>query len=310
MKPSTFFAATTLIAGIVAVVLWQQLKAERAAPAQRVEEPFAQNGYKDPRAQNGNPVRAAANIGVQQPALDSVAGPPAPVAQAVTGDANPQVPAIQRGCEARISGVKQSAAATTAQWGVELQLAPDEIRRITEARQAHAIASEPCASLGGSTAELEQLQAQFYAALGPARLEQLLELNANRLTQSNIAGLGKQLRERGIPLDEEQARQLTTIFHEEHLRSQREAVRTGFPSEPRAHIADRQESLKLAEEKVDRIRVAAQSYLRPEQMAVLDDNAKRELDVKRSNVNVIREAVEQGRAIQPPPLLSIVPPPR
>lgn len=299
-RGTAFLTSTTVLATVLAFIFWNQLqKIESTAKLQ-------QQGEKLAGTSNMNSIRPTTGDALPHPTAASVAPPTSLGAQAVPGDVGSHAQELPSGCEATLARAKQSAAVTIAQWAVDLQLTPDEIQRVTTARQAQVVARQPCASAGGSNVNPEQLQADFLAALGPARTEQLLELNASRLTHSNMSYLSNQLRERGIPLNEAQASQLATIFLEENRRSQRDAIRSNFPSDARAQLAFEEEILGLTEKRLERIRVAAQSFLRPEQLAKLAENAESEISIKRSNVKLTREAAEQGRKIQPPPLLFMI----
>jgi hypothetical protein len=203
---------------------------------------------------------------------------------------------------------RRSASNSISGVAAELNLTPSEVQRLIEIRVAAQTNSSvrPCADSGGVPASQEDLQAQLEAVLGPARFEQLRELNDTRITQQNMATYGNQLRQSGVPLDEQQARQLTTTILDESRRWRREVSRTVAPSDPQARLAFEEEYLKLTEERVARSLKAAQSYLRPEQLAQLRGNTTRQIDSLRANLKQLRASVEAGRPIPPPQPFAII----
>jgi hypothetical protein len=289
-KDTLLFAATTAFATVVAVFLWTELRESKkliATLQQQVDMRLA--------SPNANPVRPTASVAELQPSVASATTPP-PVAQPVSDQASSPAGTNQYpGCdEATLTRTSKSAATTIARWAAELQLLPDEVQRLTEARQAEMMARLPCVSAGGSTADVNQLQEQFLAALGPARLEQLLELNADRETRNAVSTMSFLFKENDMPLRDEQTRQLTAVLLEENRRSQREALRKTWPSGPHPHLAYLERDLQLAEERAKRILTAAQHFLDPEQLADWRDTLRGQNDGRRSSLETFRKRTERG----------------
>ena len=200
---------------------------------------------------------------------------------------------------------------------IELQLYPDEVQRVTRAREAELIARLPCASAGGFGLDLDQLgqlQQQFLAALGPERVEQLVELNAERETRANMAHLPRQFADNGMPLTDDQTGQLTALLHDENRRTQRNKLRN-ISSGPNALLASMEQELKRYEDRWDRLLTAAQSILSPGQLAQWRDSSVRGIEQTRSTIQTWRERAERGENIptyMPAPLTlvtTVAPPP-
>lgn len=293
-KNTLLFAVTTAFAIVVAILLWTELRESKkliATLQQQVDMRLA--------SPSANPVRPTSTVAESQPSVASATTPP-PVAQAVPDQARSPAGATQYpGCdEATLTRTSKSAATEIARWAADLQLLPDEAQRLTEARQAEMMARLPCVSAGGSTPpDVNQLQEQFLAALGPARLEQLLDLNADRDTRGTLWGLSMRLKENEMPLRDEQTQQLTAVLLVENRRSQREALRNTWPSGPHPHLSYLERDLQLAEERAKRILTAAQPFLDPEQLAAWRDSLMAANDGRRSSLESFRKRTERGEEV-------------
>lgn len=293
-KDTLLFVATTAFSTTVALLLWSDARESKKLIATLQQQIDMQLS-----SPNANPARPTASVAEPLPAVASNTTPLPPAAQAVSDQPSPPAAATQYpGCdEATLARTSQSAATTIAQWAADLQLLPDEVQRLTEARQAELMARLPCAAAGGVRADVNQLQEQFLAALGPARLEQLVDLNADRNAQLAMGTLSILFREIGMPLRDEQTRQLASLLIEEHRRTQREALRNGWPSGPRPHLAYLETDLQLAEKRAERILTAAQSFLSPEQLARWRDSLESSNDLRRSSLESFRKRTERGEEI-------------
>jgi hypothetical protein len=200
---------------------------------------------------------------------------------------------------------RDTAADSMAEWAFELKLTPDETERLAQIRQAQMIARSSCVRGADSSLEQENLRTRFQEALGPIHLAQLLELNASRSTQNHMSYLARQFKDENMPLNDDQMRQLSTIYLEENRRIQLQEVSRIYPPSPQARLSYEQELLKLVEERLQRIQ-AAQSWLRPEQMELLRVTVNTEIAGRRASVQAVREMLQQGRGFPSQPLLSIV----
>jgi hypothetical protein len=299
-KDTMLLGGTALFAGILAFHFWNQVREGNRLTAelrQQVEELKA--------ARVADAGRRAASGAALQTAVVPVAAPMSgpPVAQGLPGSPNAPAPVAAVNCDAMLARAKQSASLATATTAAELNLSPAETLRVTEIREAQMTATLPC---GGSTLNPEQLQAQLEAILGPVRFEQLQELNATNSTRQNMTTLASQLTAIGVPLDEQQARQLSTTILDENRRSRREATSTVAPSDPYARLAYEEENLRLTEARYERTLRAAQSYLRPEQLAQLRVNTTRQLELMREILKRMRASVDAGRGIPPSTSFALV----
>lgn len=295
-KDTVFFAATTAFAAVVAFVLWSELQEKNRliAGLQLVD---ARDGPQDEAP--------------LLPASTAVA----PLAGAgATGDASPPVAALHAaGCDQeRLARARQSATTAVAQMATTLQLYPDEVQRVTRAREAELIARLPCASADGRNPDLHQLnqlQQQFLEALGPARVEQLLELNAERETKRTMAltGLPRHFADASMPLTDEQILQLTELIHDENMRMQRNKLRD-IPFGPDALIRSMEQELKQSEDALGRLLTASQSFLDPEHLARWRELSLTGIEQTRSTIRMWRERAERGEEIPSyvPPTLSLV----
>ncbi len=309
-KDTLFFAATTAFAAVVAFIFWSELREKDRLMAELQQVHARAAMPRDTPVQPAN--------GDVPPSADASATPPAPQAvQTAAGDAFPPPPALQpMGCdEERLARARQSAESAVAQMATELQLHPDEVQRVTRAREAELIARLPCASAGGFGLDLDQLnqlQEQFLAALGPARVEQLLGLNAERETRTTMVFLPRQFADNGMPLTDDQTRQLTALLHDENRRAHRNKLRN-IPSGPNALLASMEQELKRNEDRWGRLLTAAQSILSPGQLAQWRDSSVRGIEQTRSTIQMWRERAERGEnipAYMPPlSLVTTVAPP-
>lgn len=306
MRKDTFFlAGTSVFATVAALLLWSELRESRRLLATLQQQESAHSGSLDTAA------RPAATIAQPPRAADLAATAESPSNLAVPDQGSLIAVATQYpGCdEATLASTGKSAATSIAQWAADLQLLPGEVQSLTEARLAEMMARLPCASAGGSSADLNQLQDQFLAALGPARLEKLLDLNAERNAQGTIRSLSLMFREIDMPLRDEQSRELGAFLLEENRRTQREALRDPWPSGPHPDIAYLEKDLKQAEERAQRILAAAQPILDPEQFAKWRESLMGSNELRRSSLATFRRRVEQGEeTFIRPPLLSLVRP--
>ena len=316
MRRDALLAGTAVFAAALALLFWYQLRESNkltaslqqqvAALTERLrrspERPAAEDVTPQPAVTPGNSVASTAS----DASTTSVAASAPPAALAAAGDANapPQTP--QSDCGDRMTRARDTAADAMAEWAFELKLTPDETARLTQIREAQMFARSSCGP-GGASSNLEQenLRVRFQEALGPIHLAQLVELNASRSTQNHMSYLVKQFKDQDMPLNDEQVRQLSTIYLEENRRIQLEEVRRIYPPSPQARLSYEQALLNLAEERLQRIQ-AAQSWLRPDQMEQLRAIVKTEIAGRRASVQAVREMLEQGRSVPSQPLLSIV----
>lgn len=297
MRRDAILAGTTAFAVGLAFLFWFQLRESNKLNARLQQQMEALT-----RAPNGNVAHTAAGVETPRPAVSSVV---APAVQGVPADASSGAPTPDAKCEASLALTRQRAADDMAKWASELKLSPEETQRITEVRQAQLVGRSSCASAAGRTADQETLRVQFRQALGPERLAQLADLNASRGTQTYMSYLGKHFMEQEVPLSDEQARQLSAIYLEEYRRFQREDLGRVYPDGPRAGLVYYEENLKIAEERLERVQAAAQSFLRPEQLKQLRLLSDAEVERTRSSIRAVREMLEQGKPVPPPPLPSI-----
>lgn len=289
-KDTLFLSGTSVFATVLALLLWSELRESRRRLAILQQEVSAQSGPLDMAA------RPLATNAQQPRAADLAATAESPSTLSAPDQASPITVATQYpGCdEATLASTGKSAATSIAQWAADLQLLPDEVQRLTEARLAEMMARLPCASTSGSSADLNQLQEQFLAALGPARLEKLLDLNAERNAQGTIWSLSLAFRDIDVPLRDEQSRELRAFLLEENRRTQREALRDPWPSGPHPDIAYLEGDLKKAEERARRILAAAQPILDPEQFATLRESLMGSNELRRSSLATFRRRAERG----------------
>lgn len=302
-KDTLFLSGTSVFATVLALLLWSELRESRRLVA-TLQQVSAPSGPLDTAA------RPVATIAQQPRAADLAATAESRSTLSAPDQASPMAVATYPGCdEATLASTAKSAATSIAQWAADLQLLPDEVQRLTEARQAEMMARLPCASAGGSSGDLNQLQEQFLAALGPARLEKLLDLNAERNAQGTIRSLSLTFREIDMPLRDEQSRELGAFLLEENRRTQRQALRDPWPSGPHPDIAYLERDLKQAEERAQRILAAAQPILDPEQFAKLRESLMGSNELRRSSLATFRRRAERGEETGiRPPLLSLVRP--
>jgi hypothetical protein len=292
-KEAAIYVGTAVVAAVLAVLFWNphrqsnHLTGESQPPIEELEA-----------AGNTAPVRPAPSGLVPQPAVPPPAVTVPAVAQAVATPAAAPTVVTASNCEAMLPQAKQSASRAAAALAADLKLTPAETQQLSEIQEEQMTAFLPCNPQASSSASPEQFQAQLYALLGPARFEQMQEIITVRSTTQNMEALGRQLARNGeSPLDAEQSRQLTATILEENRRSRSEATWPVPPTDPLGRLAYEEENLQLYERKIERTLKAAQSYLRPEQLAQLRDNTTLQAESMRANLGKMRASVEAGRGI-------------
>jgi hypothetical protein len=290
-KDAAVLAGIAAFAVILAIVFWNRQQQDRARAAelqQQVEQ--LQKGGAAPMASMPDvlvkPAVAPASPGAPATQATTTAAPPAPSGIKVATD-----------CEAVKERLRSNAAAAEADVIAELKLTPAEAQRLIELREAQSFATYSCGDAPLPHANLDQLQAQLEATLGPARYEQMMEAKTRRTTRDNMSVLGFQVAALGVPLTDEQSSKLSATILEESRRSRRDARYAGPPEDPRARLAYEEEVLKLTEERYDRTLKAAQAYLKPEQLQQLTTNTSDELARMRTRLLRIRTSVEAGKGI-------------
>lgn len=285
-KDAAILAGIAAFAVVLAVIFWNRQQQDRARAAelqQRVDQ-----------LQKGGAAPMASMPDVLVKPATAPAGPAAPATATAIVQAPPAINGATD-CEAVKERLKSTAAAGEADVIAELKLAPAEAQRLIELREAQSLAAYSCGDAPLPHANLDQLQAQLEATLGPARYEQMMEAKTRRTTRDNLSVLGAQVAALGAPLTDEQARQLSATIVEENRRSRRDARYAGPPEDPRARLAYEEEVLKLTEERYDRTLKAAQAYLKPEQLQQLTTNTSNQLANMRTRLQLIRTSVETGK---------------
>lgn len=270
------FAATALVAGIIAGVLWKQLHDERVLSAQ-LRERVALLGRR--------PIEAPA------PACE-VAAVPAPVPVAATCPTPPPASAnravssvaqnLARGldfCTAQKALLRARMIEIYPDMGTVLALSLAEFEALTETLLRHQESDLSCGPEGEamrqpsvSAAAREQArQTEVAALLGPQKFQEWQEYLPTREGRLNVNRLRNALSTSDTPLTDQQAGPLldSVLAEGKRLRAEKEALVPPTSADPLSKLDFEEESLRLTEASQARLLGSIQSYLGPQQIAVM-----------------------------------------
>jgi hypothetical protein len=274
------FAATTIVVTIVAVYLWQQLRDTRALSPQAAAPQVLQPSLHLPPARMA-PTVEPATVG---PELQ----PPAPlmVAQetASTGTA----------CDVERAQARQLVSGSNAAVIAELDLSPEEAERFVDLLMRQFNSTMSACRDNAPPLTAESLWDGVEDLLGPTRFQQYEEISAKQATRQNIQALRGQLATTAFPLSDEQAGELSATILGEQRRTRAERRPRAPAPDPRAQLQYEQEAIDATERRFERILYAAQTYLRPEQLALLDSNMKRQISSQRAQLRDRQVRFEAG----------------
>jgi hypothetical protein len=280
-------AATTVIAGIMSVYFWQQLRVERertgilqqrvsqlelaqARPVQAAAPPLAMQLVGKPTEE---PATVAAGAGPEA----SVRGRAAAVREGIRGLL--QDPEFRDGMTA---GLRTALAQAYPDLAKELNLTPEQANRLLDLISKYRLSSLGNV-LGGGAADAagrQNLQAavqenerkrdaEISAMLGDAKYQQWKEYEGSLDARQQVTRLRQTVDTSGQPLSQQQERQLITALAAEQRRQTEQAQVLAQPagaSAARDPLAMMEENARRAEENNRRNVEVASSYLNPQQL--------------------------------------------
>jgi hypothetical protein len=316
-KTWALFAATTLIAVIVAGYLWQQLRTERERSAQlelRVaaieSRPSASN-----QTASAVPQSVTSAVPAQVAPLPMQGGPAAAVpmtmrtATLTANDITPDSPfcVLQRD-QARAQIQRDYATAAS-----ELSLSVPEVEALKELliKQRASAPGTPCG--GGpmsreAIAAAEQAQQAELAALLGSRYQQWQQFQNTVEARQRVNALRERLSASGSPLSDAQGQALLATLTAEVERSKLEAgAPKPAPADPGAQLDQQERTLDALERSYGRILASAAGYLSPDQLKAMKTPMDQRIKVERNFVQMQRERIASGDNGPLPQLLLIGP---
>lgn len=286
MERSTgFFAATTVIASVVALYLWQELRNERllnveasapAAPAalQTAVLPSSPPPIAEPRGED-----AAVHVAALQ-------GPAPPVGESAD---------VKRICDALRARTRQNFGQTSVPWMGRLQLTPTEQDQVSQlqARQAGLVTGLAECGDGAPINTLE-FDAAMRELLGPGRYEQYRDAQAEFNTEMNMTTLKTQVAGLGAPLTDDQAAKLAELINSENRRSRQESTMRPPSQDPRDLLESAEEELEITTRRFERVLAGARTLLTAEQYRQLEANMQRQLLQTRESLDRRRRTLDAG----------------
>lgn len=316
------FAATTLIAGMVAAYLFQQLRAEHLRSAQLQERiaqlEFAQGakaasapvaaGNRSAQAASAQPVEAAASTPQQGKAVE-VSRPNPSRANMQDLMKDPDFRAAQ------LAQRRVQLQRTYADLARELNLTPAQVDALFDlmARQQLARMSEPAViaangqandeasrrALRNAMEESRRVQdAEIATLLGDSKYREFKEYQDTMGARQRVTQLRSQLAAQGQLLTEEQVKPMVTAMAaEQKLLNQQMAGRERPPQgDASGQIAYREEALRITEESNRRLLRAAASHLDAKQVEALETLLEQDMAMSRTNLRLQRARMAaQGR---------------
>ena len=312
---TSLFAATTVITGIAAAYLWQQLHAERLVSA----ELRARGAQLEP---SSLPAESPQLAGRQLP----VAGEPIDDgrAGAVSGQASSDRPnattpsmaidfrALMADPEYRKAQLAQIRVQIRQNYPdlgkvmgftpVEMDAFFDLLARHTEEQMTHSFdpTSGPEARQEQQRALVAQLQAnqvEIEQLLGPARNEQWKDYQATLEGRQRVVRMRTALATTEHPLTAQQEAPLLDTVLAENRRRRQQVASMGVPADPRAQFEYQERLLKETAESYDRVVEGARGYLNAPQLEVIRSTMDQQLAMQRAVLRASRAQMEgQGES--------------
>lgn len=315
------FVATTLAAGIVAGIFWQQLHAERARTAQLQE-----------RVNQLELEQAAAPVVPQIAAGSAAAAPePLPVVAAAPTPAQPPPPAADAAsstafiqnltrdpefCNAQKAQMRAALPQTYPDAAKALGLSKTESTALFDllTRQQEGVVDMACgpqndtrqARLSGE-ALMQAQQAELKTLLGPAKYAEWEEYLPSREGRVRVNQLRTALAMGDAPLTDEQAEPLLATVLAEGKRRRAENSSRVAPADPRARLDFEEETIKLLEESHARMISSTQAYLSPQQVAVMRNSMSNQVSMQKAMLRARRAQMDAGGNTQDTANLVVAP---
>ncbi len=297
---ATLFAATTVIVGIAAVHLWQQLRAERELTAQLRARPEASTTLASgqPLPTGGVPAGSPAVVAT---ALPPAAGVPAPANAASFAPVNAEKPRTSAKfvqLQMRYPGLAKELGLTSEEAEAfydllmkqEADLRPAVLLRSLQGSNGAIDMRE----LQRRRTELEKTQAaELEAQLGPARSRQWQEYQKTVEARRRVNELTMTLSTTSPLTEEQSAPLLANVMAEHKRRTEEQTLRGPAPADPRGQLDYEEQTLKEREESNRRTLAFARSFLTQEQLAVMQASMTRANDNTRTTLQARRERLER-----------------
>jgi hypothetical protein len=311
-KSTLLLTVTTVVAGVIAAYLWQQLDAERDHSAKlqaRVSElesrpPVVMPGISAPpqAALQSSPEESGPKPGpaavspatsVRPAAIETLA---ANVVNSLTRD--PEYCALQK------SQLRLQIPRAFPDVDTELGLSPKENEALMNLliKQQEGAPGNPCGGGGNTPITAESIaalersqQAEIQKLLG-ARYSAWQEYQVTVEGRRRINDLRATMSTSGTPLTDAQVRPLlaTVVAETKRRKAETDALGTAPNGDLRARLEMEEKNLKILEDSYTRVQASAQGYLAPEQMAVMKNAQAQQLMSRRSTLRAMRMQLESG----------------
>jgi hypothetical protein len=314
-KLTSLFAATTVIAGIVAVYLWQQLYTERRVSAELRErvarvDPAALPADSPQTGRRQLPV-------VGEPAADARASElagqgPAARSKATTPSMAIDIQAVMADPEfrkAQLAQMRLQVRQVYPDLGKALGLTSTELAALLDllARHMEVQMTRSFDPASGSEARQDEQrtlvaqqqanQAEIEQLLGPARNEQWKDYQSTLAGRQRVVQLRTMLANTEHPLAAQQEASLLETALAENARRRQQAASVSVPADLQSQLDYQERILKDTAESNDRVADAARAYLSAPQLEVIRGTLDQQLAIQRAMLRARRAQLEtQGES--------------
>jgi len=311
------FAATTVVAAIIAGYLWKQLDAERVANAQ-LQQRLAQFDMNPPPPRRSDAPRVAAAAAPSQ--AQAPAAPVQAAAARTSGNAARAALSINiRDLfkdpdyrEAQRAQLRMQLPQNYPDLAKELGLTPAEAGAFFDllARQQVDLLANSLSSSEDSdevrqaaqraAAELSRTQqGEIEGLLGASKYQQWKDYQQTLGARQQVNQLRTTLASAGQPLADDQAAPLLATLTAEQKRRAEEARSRTYPTDPAAQLDFEEQNLKDTEASNNRVLDAAQSFLSAAQLAALKSSMTQQLAMSRAFQKARRAQLDAGAGQAP-----------
>lgn len=313
MRNSTsLLSATTVVAGVIAAYLWQQLDSER----NRIAELQARVSELESRP----PVMPAITVPPQAaiqglteqsdpipaPAADSSRStpPPAAIEQALAANVVSTLTQDPEYCALQKNRLRMQMPRSLPDVDTELGLSPAEHEALMNLliKQQEDSPGNPCGTRGNapisaeSIAALQQSQQAEIEMLLGARYGAWQEYQVTVEGRRRINELRATMSTSGTPLTDAQVQPLlaTVVAETKRRKAETDALGNVPDGDMRARLDMEEKTLKILEDSYNRIQASSRGYLASEQWDVMKNSQEQQLMTRRSMLRAMRMQLESG----------------